>query len=73
MFTKTLLALGVVVAMSFSATGAYAQNNGYRNDHREMRQDRREFRHERGGRGEHRGFEHHRSNGHSFGGHHGRR
>ena len=70
MFTKSLLTLGVVAAMTLSMSGAFARDFDHRNDYRN---DHREMRHDRGGRGEHRGFEHggrgeHRgSNGHNFG------
>jgi len=51
MLTKTLLALGMVAAMSLSMAGAFAQNfdhrDGYRNDYREMNRDRRDFRNDR--------------------------
>ncbi len=78
MLAKTLLTLGMVAAMSFSMTGAFAQNygygNGYRNDHREMRQDRRDFRNDRfdrrdmrGGRGNFERGEHRYGNEHHYG------
>jgi len=81
MFTKTLLTLGMVAAMSLSTNGAFAQNygynNGYRNDHREMRHDRRDFRNDhrdmRGGRGNFERGGHGYSNHNSGGDHRGRR
>ena len=51
MFKNSLLTIGMVAAMSLSMSGAFAQNfdhrDGYRNEHRDMRGDRREFRNER--------------------------
>jgi hypothetical protein len=63
MFTKSLLALGLVAAMSVSMSGAFAQNfdhrdgyradqySGYRadrrEDYRDMRRDGRDFRNDR--------------------------
>lgn len=57
MFTKTLLTIGVVAAMSLSMSGAFAQNYGYGHDYRNDRRDFQHERYDRGGRGEHRGFE----------------